>query len=548
MVKSSPQLHYLSSRVFLKYFTTLIVLAWVLPAIVGLSFILFIKILTVEQLIAIMLTPTEPVYIIVWLVFALWYFRRYIQPVVDFMDAEIKSEATIRAALSCMKGFTVKFWSIFLLYLLFAPGSVILSAEYFTDYVAQPVDWFRINLVALIVSIIVGLPIFFIMLDLFGRALHGIQLRTPHVTIKAKVFMIGALVPLLIDTMLVQYYWTRTGFFTFETFLVWLFLEVLAVIGSLIFARSFAQSLAPIKQIVSFQDRDKNVPAENLQPFSTDELGVLTSRYQALLQELYHYRDSLEQEVQKRSDIIHEQTLELKNKTAALEAANQEMQSFCYSVSHDLRAPLRGITGFSEAVLQDYEDKLDELGKEYLHRIKDSTTKMATLIDGLLQLSRISRTQPEAEEVNLSLMAEEILDRFAYVDSERNVEVQIEADLLCHADRGLMIIMLENILGNAWKYTGKQAQATIRFASEQHANEQVFYIRDNGTGFDMKHAKHIFEPFKRLHGESEFPGSGIGLATCHKIIQLHGGRMWVDAEVNKGMTLYFTLANNVMNG
>ncbi len=541
MVKASAPLNYLSSRDFLRYFTGLILLAWTIPAVVGLSFILYINVLTPAQMQGILLTPTEPAFILIWLVFAVWYFRRYIQPVIHFIDAREKSDELIRQSLSRMKGFPLHFWSVFLLYLALAPASVILSAEYFTDYVAQPVDWFRIHLVALIVSIIVGLPIFFIMLDLFGRALHGIRLRKPHVTIKTKVFMIGSLVPLLIDTMLVQYYWTRTGFFTVETFFVWLFLEVLAIIGSLIFAHSFAQSLSPIQQIVSFQDKEKNLPPENLQPFSTDELGVLTSRYQSLLEDLYQYRDNLEQTVQTRTRQIEEQSEELKEKTDALQAANREMQSFCYSVSHDLRAPLRGISGFSEAILQDYEDKLDDLGREYLYRIKDSTHKMASLIDGLLQLSRISRTQPQAEEVNLSLVAEEILQRLSYVDKHRQVEINIEEELLCEADRGLMIVMMENVLGNAWKYTSKKEQASIEVACQRDDGQTVYYIRDNGSGFEMKHAGSIFEPFKRLHGEAEFPGSGIGLATCQKIVQLHGGEIWVDAEPDKGMTLYFTL-------
>ena len=146
-----------------------------------------------------------------------------------------------------MRRFPFYFWTIFLIYLLVAPSTVIISAEIYSDFVAFPVDWFRIHLVALIVSIIVGLPIFFLILDLFGRALGPIKLHKPHITIKAKVFMIGALVPLLIDTMLVQYYWSRTGFFTFETFIVWLALELLAIAGSIIFVRSISQSLHPLQ-------------------------------------------------------------------------------------------------------------------------------------------------------------------------------------------------------------------------------------------------------------------------------------------------------------
>jgi len=269
---------------FRRQFLYLILLTWVAPPFIGLGFILFVGILTTGQMEALLRAPSEPLYILGWLGFAAWYFPRYIRPVNDWIGARTAEAA--QQALHHMRRFPLHFWGIFLLYLALAPGSVILSAEHYTDYVARPIDWFRIQLIALIVSIIVGLPIFFLILDLFGRVLGNIHLGRPQVTITAKIFLIGALVPLLIDTMLVQYYWTRTGFFTTETFFVWLMLEVLAIAGSLIFARSIGQSIAPLNRMLTGPALAGAVNPERLQARSTDELGVLACGYRELLQEL----------------------------------------------------------------------------------------------------------------------------------------------------------------------------------------------------------------------------------------------------------------------
>lgn len=277
---------------YIKRFIILIALTWLIPPIFGLSFILFIKMLTPNQMLEILITPLEPVFILVSLGFALWYFRRFIQPVQSYLDAP--SVETEKLALKCMRRFPLHYWSIFLTYLLLAPASVLISAELFTNYVASGLDWFRIHLVALIVSIIVGLPIFFIILDLFGQILSGVSLKSPHVTIKLKMFLIGALVPLLIDTMLVQYYWTRTGYFKFETFIVWLMLELLAIAGSLIFVRSINQSLSPLHEVIdsplSFSDKH----IDKLNPRSTDELGVLASGFRNMLRDLNLYNEILQ--------------------------------------------------------------------------------------------------------------------------------------------------------------------------------------------------------------------------------------------------------------
>jgi hypothetical protein len=243
-------------------------------------------------MVAVLTTPLEPVFVISWILFSLWYFNRFAQPIIAYLDKP--DEASMQEAVNCVRKFPLHFWLLFIVYLVMAPVSVIWAAELYAGFEPRPVDWFRINMVALIVSIIVGLPIFFLILDLFGRALSGVPLAKPHVTIKTKVFLIGALVPLLIDTMLVQYYWTRTGFFTAETFIVWLFLEFLAIGGSLIFVRSFGQSLAPMESIVGGQQRFLDPDLEELRSQSTDEIGVMTSAYRNLLNSLQVQSEMLE--------------------------------------------------------------------------------------------------------------------------------------------------------------------------------------------------------------------------------------------------------------
>jgi diguanylate cyclase (GGDEF)-like protein/PAS domain S-box-containing protein len=262
-------------------FRNLIILAWTCPPVVGLSFLLYIRMFSIEQMREILTSPIENVFVFGSLFLAVWYFNYFIQPVVKMLatgDSDFSEQAA-----RTMQRFPLYFWTIFLIYLLVAPSTVILSAEIYSDFLATPIDWFRIHLVALIVSIIVGLPIFFLILDLFGRALGPIKLNKPHITIKSKVFMIGALVPLLIDTMLVQYYWSRTGFFTFETFIVWLALELLAIAGSIIFVRSISQSLQPLQSWSNLGRSLQEHDIETLKPQSTDELGVLTTSYRSLI-------------------------------------------------------------------------------------------------------------------------------------------------------------------------------------------------------------------------------------------------------------------------
>jgi len=951
----------LQAAEFRRRFFNLILLTWTIPPVFGLLFIIFIRILSPEQLIGILFTPLEPIYILGWLAFALWYFPRYLRPISAWLADPDKEAVT--TVLEIMRRFPLHYWGIFLVYLLLAPASVIISAELYTDFVAQPIDWFRIHLVALIVSIIVGLPIFFLILDLFGRALRDIQFTRAHVTVKTKVFLIGALVPLLIDTMIVQYYWTRTGFFSFETFVVWLFLELLAIGGSLIFVRSFGQSLAPLQGLINSQNSPGEVEPPYLLPRSTDELGVLATGYHNLLQELRvrndilalnnrllrsveesdnlaslidsviklardavkgemaflllkddneeqligvaqtdadyepagHYRLSLDEDSiavwvyqhgntvavndsasdsrvsprmremfnvhacvasplivdgktigvlmsisqdtkhryssrdvalleglareaalaintarlkeQRRQaeeaeaerekqvrllldstaeaiygvdlegictfvnpacvqmlgynteedllgknmhDLIHhtlpdgtpyakedclvrhatlsgksshvdnevhwradgssfpveywshpirrndeiigtvvtffdiserkqaEAKLEATQKmlqlvmdtipvrvfwkdrdsvylgcnklfaedsglqepeklvgktdfemgwqeqaelyraddldvmqtgirklnyeepqttpdgeqiwletskipltdqdggvigilgtyhditdrkraeaelatyrehleelvsmrTAELKAVNKELESFSYSVSHDLRSPLRAIDGFSQTLLEEYADKLDPDGQQYLDRVRNAAQRMGVLIDDMLKLSRVTRSEIKREMVDLSALGLQVLEELQKNEPQRKVQVTVMPGMTVIGDRSLLEIVLENLLGNAWKYTGGMDMARIEFGAEILENETVYFVQDNGIGFDMQYANKLFAPFQRLHSSGEFPGTGIGLATVARIIARHNGRIWAEAAPDQGACFRFIL-------
>jgi len=922
----------LSSQLFRRKFRNLILLAWNQPAIIGLSFIVFINVLTPAQLFDILITPTEPMYIVGWMFFALWYFPRLVRPIA-VCSGEQKCHASCRQdALKALRIFPLHFWGIFLIYLVLAPASVILSAEYYTDYIAQPIDWFRIQLIALIVSIIVGLPIFFLIYDLFGRALSDVGIKRPYVSLKSKVFMIGALVPLLIDTMLVQYFWTRTGYFETETFVVWLALEILAIIGSLIFVRSIGQSLSPLQQLISHADLD----IDSLRPQSTDEMGVLSVEYGQLLQSLKEkeiryrqlvetsssipweldldtwlftyvghqaekvlgypvedwYRESfwtdhifpedkdqavnycvtsaergedhefeyrmmaadgrlvwirdivnviteggkrtklqgfmfditgkkesqvaIEQSGQKFSSVFHaspvailissmeegrvievneafenlfgykqadivgkttrefnmwsnaedrpvimeqiclhgifvneirtlvtqanesiqcqlavhpirldnedclitvlqdvserqriestirslaqsssvndyedflrsvvkdlafayraqyafvgmlladqkrvqtlavwtgngfadnfvydlkgtpcqdildlkqelipsdawklypedamlkdmgvesyfgtalissgnklmglisvmdikgmkmqawvepvlsmfasriaaemerqltHEELELhrdhledlvKQRTAEMENLNKELEAFSYSVSHDLRAPLRSINGFSQALMEDYADVLDVEGVDYLQRVCKGSVKMSHLIDDMLDLSRVSRSDITREDVDLTRLSHEVFDELQQYTPDRKVMITIEDNMQIKGDTKLFTIVMTNLIGNAWKYTGNKKDALIEVGQKIEEGVQVFYVRDNGIGFEMKYAKKLFGAFQRLHQQADFEGTGIGLATVKRVISRHGGRVWAQSQPGVGSVFYFTVAS-----
>jgi PAS domain S-box-containing protein len=231
----------------------------------------------------------------------------------------------------------------------------------------------------------------------------------------------------------------------------------------------------------------------------------------------------------------------LRRYAAQLESANAELDAFAYSVSHDLRAPLRSLDGFSQALLEDYRDRLDAQGTDYLQRVRSASQRMAQLIDDLLNLSHVTRTQMEVGPVDLSTMAHGVTAELRKRDPSRQVEFAIAPALVVQADRGLMGVVIENLLGNAWKFTGKRDAAHIELGVTRHNGSPAYFVRDDGAGFDMTYADKLFGAFQRLHGTADFAGTGIGLATVQRIIHRHGGRVWAEAAPERGATFYFTL-------
>ncbi|MGB7542146.1 MAG: ATP-binding protein, partial [Burkholderiales bacterium] len=219
----------------------------------------------------------------------------------------------------------------------------------------------------------------------------------------------------------------------------------------------------------------------------------------------------------------------------------KELEAFSYSVSHDLRAPLRHIDGFGQILLEDYAGKLDDEGRRHLQRVREASQRMAQLIDDLLNLSGITRAEMRRETVDLSRMAEMAAEALRKTDPQRAAEIVIEKGLTAEADERLLRVALDNLLGNAWKYAGKRPRARIEVGRTDRDGKTAYFVRDNGAGFDMAYAHKLFGAFQRLHSVSEFPGTGIGLATVQRIIHRHGGQIWAESAVDKGATFYFTL-------
>ncbi len=226
------------------------------------------------------------------------------------------------------------------------------------------------------------------------------------------------------------------------------------------------------------------------------------------------------------------------------DAANRELEAFSYSVSHDLRAPLRAIDGFSQALLDDYQNLLDDTGADYLRRVRGATQRMAQLIDDLLKLSRLTRGELNLGEVDLSGLARGVAAELQKSQPGRRVTFRIATGLSARCDPHLLKVVLENLLGNAWKFTGNKERATIEFDASEAGGTVAYFVRDNGAGFDMAYSEKLFATFQRLHLEKEFPGTGIGLSLVQRIIRRHGGSVWAEGAVGRGATFYFTLGGS----
>lgn len=244
-------------------------------------------------------------------------------------------------------------------------------------------------------------------------------------------------------------------------------------------------------------------------------------------------------------DEVRQLNLELeervRHRTIALEAANKELDAFAYSVSHDLRAPLRGIDGFSLALLEDYEEHLDDTARDYLNRVRSGCIRMGQLIDDLLKMSRLTRGEIRRNPLDMSRMARQSLEPLMASDPERRVDIRIRDDITGMGDETLIRAVLDNLLGNAWKFTGKTENPEISFRTETDGGRTVYVVKDNGAGFNPAYSDKLFSAFQRLHSPGEFEGTGIGLASVRRIIHRHGGRVWAKGEEGKGATFYFTL-------
>ena len=252
-------------------------------------------------------------------------------------------------------------------------------------------------------------------------------------------------------------------------------------------------------------------------------------------------RKQAEEQVRKLNAELEQRVRE---RTAELETAVRELDAFAYSVSHDLRAPLRSMHGFSRFLEEDYADRLDDDGREYVTRIKSSVAKMGQLIDDLLRLSRATRTELNREPVDISALASEIIEELRTAEPDRQVEVEVASGLATTGDSHLLRLALDNLLSNAWKFTGKCENAAITVGTVRQPGDQVFFVRDNGAGFNSRYEAKLFDPLQRLHTADEFEGNGIGLAIVHRVLGRHGGRIWAESELGKGATFFFTVTSS----
>ena len=265
-----------------------------------------------------------------------------------------------------------------------------------------------------------------------------------------------------------------------------------------------------------------------------DELGRLGVAFNQMAREV----QSSDSEVRRvNAELEHR----VRSRTAELESVNQELRAFSYSVSHDLRSPLRSIDGFSQALLDEYDDSLDEKGKDYLRRVRAGAQRMGLLIDDLLLLSKVTLHPIVRTDVDITKIAREVVEDLIQADPARAVDITVQDGMRAYADRGLMRIALQNLISNAWKFTARADNPRIEVGSTPAAGATEYYVRDNGAGFDMAYASKLFSPFQRLHSEREFKGTGIGLATVHRVLSRHGGTIRAESAVGRGATFFFSV-------
>jgi signal transduction histidine kinase len=301
-----------------------------------------------------------------------------------------------------------------------------------------------------------------------------------------------------------------------------------------IFRRAIAEPIVYLAGVARIVSRDKDYSVRAVPTGNRDELSVLIESFNGMLSQI-QARDAA---LQQAHDELEQRVVQ---RTRELSATNKELEAFAYSVSHDLRTPLRSIDGFSQALLEDYADKLDSTAQEHLQRVRRAAQRMAGLIDDMLNLSRVTRCELHREKLDLSAMARLIAAELQEAEPSRRVEFVIEDGLTTVGDPQLLRGAIENLLRNSWKYTSGHATARIEFGRSEEEGKHSFIVRDDGAGFDPRYADRLFGAFQRLHTAKEFPGTGVGLATVQRIIHRHGGEIWAQGAVEKGATFYFTL-------
>lgn len=309
-----------------------------------------------------------------------------------------------------------------------------------------------------------------------------------------------------------------------------------ALLVSAMFRRAVAEPIVELAEVADTVSQQRNYSIRAKPTGGKDELAVLIGAFNDMLSQIQSRDTELQQAHAELEQRVEERTRQLV-------AANRELEAFSYSVSHDLRGPLEIINGFSHILQAEHGSNLDPAARDYVQQINAATQRMAELIDDLLNLSRVSTTGMHREKVDLGAIAKSVGDQLCRREPGRNVEFKIHACPIVEGDSRLLRIAMENLLRNAWKYTSNRELAQIEFGCEQRVRRPAFFIRDNGAGFDPRYADRLFKPFQRLHTTSEFPGTGIGLATVQRIVARHGGEVWADGAVDRGATFYFTLGS-----
>jgi signal transduction histidine kinase len=354
----------------------------------------------------------------------------------------------------------------------------------------------------------------------------------------------------------------RSHYKLYDRVLAYLGIAVLVVAIALLVAYGLSRWMqrAVMRPLLAISEVARQVAGQRnyalrVEKLSSDEVGMLAEAFNAMLtdigeatRELQASKREAEREVTERRRVEGEvmrlnTELEqrVKERTAQLEYTNGELEAFCYTVSHDLRAPLRAIDGFSQALLEDFPRDVPEEAQRYLGRIRSATQRMGQLIEDLLNLSRVSRAELARREIDVGEIARQVATDLHVRNPSRAVEIVVWDDLPANADPRLLRAALENLMGNAWKFTGKVEKPRIEVGALRENGRSTFFVKDNGAGFDMAYANKLFGAFQRLHSERDYAGTGIGLATVQRIVHRHGGRIWADAKPGKGAMFFFTL-------